>query len=83
MGLYRSMVALLARRPWLLPSLLGLAWATRRRHWYRQLPFLPLPPAPYVAWRMETAYGDRAEAPGPGEAARYLAWAARMRKESG
>jgi hypothetical protein len=26
--------------------------------WYRRLPFLPLPPRPYLAWRLQTAYGQ-------------------------
>jgi hypothetical protein len=42
----------------------GIAWALLRfyfrlipMHWYRKPPFLPLPPASYVRWRMRTAYG--------------------------
>jgi hypothetical protein len=42
----------------------GVVWALTRyyyrlipRDWYRRPPFLPLPPAKYVQWRMQTAYG--------------------------
>jgi hypothetical protein len=27
------------------------------RDWYRKVPFLPIPPAAYVRWRLRTAYG--------------------------
>jgi len=27
------------------------------RDWYRQAPFLPIPPATYIRWRLRTAYG--------------------------
>src|SRR5262249_2715511 len=27
------------------------------RDWYRKLPFLPVPPAEYIRWRLRTAYG--------------------------
>ena len=44
---------------------LGVLWALTRYyvrlipgHWYRQPPFLPLPPAAYVRWRLRTAYGS-------------------------
>lgn len=81
MGLYGSMLKVVIRRPWLLPSLLGLAWSARAIGWYRRPPFLPLPPAGYLRWRMETAYGDPDADPPVREAARYLTWASRMRRE--
>jgi hypothetical protein len=64
-------------RPRLYLPALRTAWRFRRRGWYRRGPFLPLPPAEYLAWRFHTAYGDDAE-PGPGELDRYLRWASRM-----
>ena len=27
------------------------------RDWYRQPPFIPVPPAAYIRWRLRTAYG--------------------------
>jgi hypothetical protein len=80
--MYGRMLALAVRRPTLIPALMGLAWAARRRGWYRRFPFLPLPPASYVRWRLETAYGDpEADAP-VDELERYVRWTRRMRRGS-
>jgi hypothetical protein len=79
MELYRALIALALRRPALVPALLGLAWAARRRGWWRRFPFLPLPPASYLRWRLDTAYGDPTFQAPAEETARYLLWAARMR----
>ena len=67
------------RRPRLIPWLLRAGWAFRARNWYRRPPFLPLPPRSYLAWRMETAYGDVNAVPTLDELERYLVWTARMR----
>jgi hypothetical protein len=80
--MYKRMTLLALKRPWLVPALLGLAWAARRRGWYRRFPFLPLPPAGYLAWRMDTAYGDPLASASDDETARYLSWARRMRRDS-
>lgn len=80
MGLHRSMARVVLRRPRLLLALLGLAWAARERGWYLRPPFLPLPPSSYLRWRAETAYGNPDADPPQVEVARYLAWAARMRR---
>jgi hypothetical protein len=69
------------RDPGLVPLLLGAAWRFRAKDWYRRAPFLPLPPADYVEWRLHTAYGDGEAAPEAAELARYLRWSARMRKQ--
>jgi hypothetical protein len=52
------MARLAIRRPGVIPSMLGAAWAFRARDWFRKPPFLPFPPKSYLRWRMETAYGD-------------------------
>lgn len=82
LGVYRSLLGTVLRRPRLIPALLGLAWAARARGWYRRPPFLPLPPASYLRWRMETAYGDGAATPPAHEAERFLVWARRMRRHT-
>jgi hypothetical protein len=41
--------------------------------WWRHRPFLPLPDADYVRYRMETAYGS-ARAPEPDDVITYLEW---------
>ena len=79
MRLHRKMVGLGLRRPRLIPHLLGTAWAFRARAWYRRPPFLPLPPASYLRWRMETAYGDPDAVPTDEELERFLRWGSRMR----
>ena len=75
------MAGLALRRPRTVPYLLGAAWAFRSRDWYRRPPFLPLPPASYMKWRMETAYGDPDVVPTDDELERYLLWTARMRNQ--
>lgn len=65
-------------RPRLWPLLLRAAWRFRRRDWYRRPPFLPLPPAKYLDWRLHTAYGDDGAEPALEELERYLRWAERM-----
>ena len=67
-------------RPRLLVTLLVTGWRFRRKDWYRRPPFLPMPPADYLRWRMLTAYGDEQHAPSVEELDAYVRWAARMRK---
>ena len=74
------MIGIALRRPWIIPHVVGAAWAMRARRWYARAPFLPLPPRIYVDWRMETAYGDAHANPPADELARYLVWSTRMRR---
>ena len=55
-------------------ELTGLAWSMRRRDWFRSPPFLPLPPAEYVRWRMYTAYGDEHAVPSAKDVLRVARW---------
>lgn len=64
-------------RPRLAVDLLTVAWRFRRRAWFRRFPFLPLPAADYVRWRMHTAYGDYAAVPPASDIERYAEWAVR------
>lgn len=58
-------------------ALLRVGWRFRKRDWYRQPPFLPLPARDYLRWRMYTAFGDEHAVP-PSEAiVRYARWAVR------
>lgn len=54
----------------------GLAqmWRLRRRGWWRQRPFLPLPGVAYLRFRMVTAYGDPDRSPEPDDLVTYLRW---------
>jgi hypothetical protein len=73
-----SLVARLALRaivnPRLALDLLRLAWSFRARNWYRRAPFLPLPPADYLRWRMFTAYGDERVVPPLEDVVRFARW---------
>lgn len=80
LGIYRSLFMLAIRRPSLIPALIGAGWAFRRRDWYRRPPFLPLPSASFLRWRVETAYGDPDAQPPGDEMERFLRWARRMRR---
>jgi len=55
-------------------DLLSLVWAFRRRDWYRRSPFLPIPPAEFVRWRMHTAYGDEHAVPPVDDVLRFAHW---------
>jgi hypothetical protein len=55
-------------------DLASLAWSMRRRGWLHAPPFLPLPPAEYVRWRMYTAYGDEEAVPPVGDVLRVARW---------
>jgi hypothetical protein len=58
-------------------ALARVAWRFRRRGWYTRFPFLPLPSAEYLRWRMHTAYGRDDAVPPTDDVARYARWAAR------
>jgi hypothetical protein len=66
-----------ARDPRLGAALLRVAWRFRSRDWYLRPPFLPLPSAEYVRWRMYTAYGNDAAVPPTEDVVRYARWAVR------
>jgi len=61
-------------RPRVALDLLALAWAMRRRGWWKGPPFLPLPPVEYVRWRMYTAYGDEQAVPPLQDVLRFARW---------
>ncbi len=85
-SVYVGLAKVAIRRPWLIPAMLGAAWAFRANRWYRRPPFLPLPSKAYMRWRMETAYGQDGTVVPSGDLERYLRWGSDMRrrmKESG
>jgi hypothetical protein len=67
------------RRPPLALDLLRVSWRFRSRTWYRQFPFIPVPDADYLRWRLHTAYGDDGSAPSASDVERYARWAVRSR----
>lgn len=66
-----------ARHPSLAVDLARVAWRFRDRRWYARFPFLPIPSAPYVRWRMHTAYGDSSVVPPADDVVRYARWVGR------
>ena len=65
-------------RPRALLLLLTVGWAYRRRDWMKRWPFLPLPPADYIAWRLHTAFGSAASLPTTRQTEAFLRWARSM-----
>jgi hypothetical protein len=55
-------------------DLLRTAWAFRRRRWWGQAPFLPLPDRTYLRWRMYTAYADEDAVPPLDDVVRFARW---------
>jgi hypothetical protein len=55
-------------------DLIRTGWAFRRRNWWQQAPFLPLPDMTYLRWRMYTAYGHEAAVPPVEDIIRFAAW---------
>lgn len=66
------------RHPSLGVDLLRVSWRFRSRHWFRQVPFLPVPDRDYLRWRMYTAYGSADAVPPAHDIERYARWAARQ-----
>jgi hypothetical protein len=77
MGSWPSLAFALCARavnPRVALDLLSLAWSMRRRRWYARPPFLPVPPAEYIRWRMYTAYGDESAVPPVRDVLRFARW---------
>jgi hypothetical protein len=77
----RSWGALSGRLAWrgllnprLAIDLLRTAWAFRRRRWWAQAPYLPLPDQTYLRWRMYTAYADENAVPPVDDVIRFARW---------
>ena len=66
--------AAVARRPVLWPTALRQARRTARPRWWRHAPFVPLPAADYLGFRMVTQYGETDRPPVPGDVVDYLEW---------
>jgi hypothetical protein len=62
-------------------DLLSMAWAFRRRDWWRQPPFLPLPDRAYLEWRVHTAYGDERSVPPLEDVLRFARWRRRLLRD--
>jgi hypothetical protein len=58
-------------RLWLIAARQALRIA--RPRWWKHSPFMPLPDAGYLRFRLETAYGEMV-APKPADLVSYLEW---------
>jgi hypothetical protein len=68
-----AVASAVARRPDLWATAAGQIRRLASPGWWRRRPFLPLPDADYLRFRLETQYGsDRA--PEPADVVTYLHW---------
>jgi len=66
--------AAVARHPGLWPTAVVQAMRLARPRWWRTRPFLPLPDAHYLRFRLQTAYGDPTREPEPDDLVTWLRW---------
>jgi hypothetical protein len=66
-----------ARRPSLWPTAIRQLGRLATPGWWRHPPFLPLPPADYLRFRLQTQYGDAEAAPKAADIVSYLMWVRR------
>lgn len=72
--------AVLVRRPDLWVTALRQFRVLVSPRWWRRAPFLPVPDAEYVRFRLQTAYGgDGTVRPTAGDLVAYLEWCRSMR----
>ncbi|CAB4789505.1 MAG: hypothetical protein WCH93_08250 [Actinomycetota bacterium] len=69
-----AVAAAVCSRPGLWPTAVRQTGRLARRGWWRRPPFLPLPGADYLRFRMETQYGDELHRPKPIDVIDYLTW---------
>lgn len=63
-----------ARRPRLWSTALRQVRVLARPGWWRRPPFLPVPDRAYLAFRLQTMYGDPAHRPAVADVVTYLEW---------
>jgi len=74
-----GVVAAVAVRPLLWGTAVVQLFALAPRGWWRRPPRLPLPDPDYLAFRLQTMYGDPDHAPAPADVVTYLKWCRTMR----
>ncbi len=70
----RGLAWALARRPDLWATAVRQVFVLAPTGWWRRRPFLPIPDAEYMRFRMVTQYGDAAHRPEPADVIAYLHW---------
>lgn len=64
----------LLRRPHLWGTVAAQARALAPARWWTRFPPLPVPSPEWLAFRMETAYGDASARPSPDDVVSFLNW---------
>ena len=77
-----SAVAAVFVRPWLWPTAVRQGLALAPAGWWRRAPFLPVPDRDYLAFRMQTMYGEAGTVPPADDLVAYLTWCRRFRREA-
>jgi hypothetical protein len=68
-------VVAVAPRPWLWATAVRQAVVLAVPGWWRRPPYLPVPAAGYLRFRLETAYGGTGDhEPSPADLVTYLHW---------
>ncbi len=70
-------------RPWLWATAVRQALALAESGWWRRRPYLPLPDPSYLAFRLQTMYGDGHRPPVPDDVVAYLRWCRMQRRALG
>lgn len=73
--------AAVAHRPELWATAARVSARTVAPRWWARWPPLPRPPAAWMAFRMETAYGDPNARPGPEDVVAWIEWCREMEGE--
>jgi len=74
-----SVVRAVAAHPTLWPVAARQWRRTLPAGWWRHRPFLPVPTAAYVEFRLLTQYGANTHAASPADVLNYLVWCRQMR----
>jgi hypothetical protein len=77
-GCFAALTGRALVNPRIAVDLLSMSWAFRRRQWWRHAPFLPLPDAEYISWRLHTAYGEERSVPPAEDVLRFARWRRRI-----
>jgi len=68
-----------AARPSLWATAVAQLFALAPKGWWRHRPYIPAPDPDYLAFRLQTMYGDPDHVPEPGDVVTYLKWCRTMR----
>ena len=71
---WARVAAAIAKRPGLWGTAVRQARATAAPGWFRHAPFLPVPSADYLKFRLITQYGDAGHRPVADDVVKYLSW---------